>query len=296
MNHFYYFSEREDGLRPRTDDYISDQIWGGIRALIQSRISDGSFGATCPEMCPDGCGPIGSHESQFLDFLLAEVPSLDRTDLYTDFEGIWSINNLFDTIEFCWNCIGEPIKKSYHQYFQHYHLDFDIDAGREKFCEDINRIFRRNGLVYELTQQGGIQLLVPPVLHERLLSPQFRTGDSELDNMLEIAQSKFLNSDQAIRREALKELWDAWERLKTTMSGTDKKNQVKLLLDLTAGSHSPQLRKSLEKEAKELTSIGNRFQIRHSETNQERLVENTHIEYLFLRLFSLIRLILQECK
>ena len=295
MNSFYYFSEREEGLRPPTDDYIGDQIWGGIRALILARINDGAFGAKYPVMCPDGCGPIGSDENQFLDSLLAEVPNLDRTDLFRDFEGFWGGNDLFDTIEFCWNCIGEPVKGSYHSYFQHYHLNFDIDAGQEKFCEDINRIFRRNGLVYELSQQGRIQRLVSPVLHKKLLSPQFRTGDEELDNMLEIAQNKFLNSDQPIRYEALEALWDAWERLKTTGRGPDKKNQVKLLLDQAAGSDSPQFRESLEKEAKELTYIGNRFHIRHSETNQERLVDESHIDYLFHRLFALIQLILRRC-
>ena len=91
-------------------------------------------------------------------------------------------------------------------------MNYDIDAGQENFRDDINRIFRRNCLVYELSQEGRIQRLVPRVLHETLLSPQFLTGDSELDNLLETAQNKFLDFDQAIRREALKHLWDAWER------------------------------------------------------------------------------------
>ena len=295
MNSLIYFSEREEGLRPLTVDHMSDQVWRGILALIHSRMNDGSFGAKYPTMCPDGCGPIGTDEIQFLDSLLAEVPNLDRRILIRDFEGNWRKNDLFDTIEFCWNSIGEPTKGKYHSFFEHYHLNFDIDAGRKNFCEDINRIFRRNGLVYELSQEGRIQRLVPPVLHTTILSPQFQTGDSELDNLLETAQNKFLDSDQAIRHEALKDLWDAWERLKTIVSGSDKKNQIKLLLDQTAGSHSPQFRERLEKEAKELTSIGNRFHIRHSETNQERLVDNNHTDYLFLRLFALIQLILRRC-
>ena len=295
MDSFSYFSEREEGLRPPTVDYISDQIWGGIRALIHARINDGSFGAKYPTMCPDGYGPVGTDDSQFVDSLLAEVPNVEPEDLFRDFEGVWQQNDLFDTIEFCWNCIGEPTKGTYHSFFQHHHLTFDIDAGRENFREDINRIFRRNGLVYELSQEGRIQRLVPPVLHKSLLSPQFRTGDSELDNLLESAQNKFLDSDQAIHYEALKDLWDAWERLKTIVSGTHKRIQVEIILDQTAGSRSPQFRESLEKEAKELTSIGNRFHIRHSETDQERLVDNSHIDYLFLRLFALIQLIIRRC-
>ena len=293
MNSFIYFSEREDGLRLRTDHDISDKILRGILALIYARINDGSFGATYPAMCLDGLGPVGSEEEQFLDALLAEVPNLDKTNFATVFEKNWSKYDLFDTLEFCWNCIGEPVKTNYHSYFNHHHLTFNIEAGQEKFCEDVNRIFRRNGLVYELSQQGRIQRLVTPVLQKNLLSPQFQTGDAELDNMLEIAQNKFLNPNQAIRYEALGALWNAWERLKTTVSGRDKKRQVKLLLDQAAGS-TPLFRECLENEANELTKIGNRFHIRHSETNQVRLVDDSHIDYLFHRLFALIQLILRR--
>jgi hypothetical protein len=50
----------------------------------------------------------------------------------------------------------------------------------------------------------------------------------------------------------------------------------------------------LENEAGELTNIGNAFQIRHSETTQERLNSTEHIDYLFHRMYSLIHLILRS--
>ena len=209
-----YFSEIEEGKIPRTIEDFNDKTWAGVRALIHAHIKDGAFGAIYSDMCEDGCGPIGCAEDQFLDALQAELPRIEKSYIYRSSEGVWETMDILDTIQFCWRCIGQPIQVDYHKFFQHHHLRFDIEAGREKFCEDINRIFRRNGLVYELTMQGTIERLVTPVLREKLLSFQFKTGDTELDCMLETAQRKFLNPDNAIRREALEKLWDAWERLK----------------------------------------------------------------------------------
>lgn len=51
-----YFSEREQGERPRDSEVIGEGAWGGVQALLRSRVEDGSFGATYPETCDDGAG------------------------------------------------------------------------------------------------------------------------------------------------------------------------------------------------------------------------------------------------
>ena len=202
--------------------------------------------------------------------------------------------DILDLIEFCWRCIGKPERRSYHDYFRHHHLTYDIDAGRAEFAEAINRIFRRGGLAYELTADGRIERLAPPVLREALSSAVFRTGDRELDRLLETARRKFLDPDETVRRESLEALWDAWERLKTLGAGADKKALVHGLLDSVAGPSMARFRGALEREAKELTWIGNNLRIRHAETSQESLASSAHVDYLFHRLFALILLILRE--
>ena len=89
-------------------------------------------------------------------------------------------------------------------------------------------------------------------------------------------------------------LWDAWERLKTLDGQGDKKSQAKAMLDKTPGTSSPKFRDALKREAKDLTRIGNSLRIRHSETSQEMLTMSEHVDYLFYRLFSLIRLVLRS--
>ena len=288
-----YFSEREEGERPRDQEEIPDDAWGGIRALVRARIVDGSFGASYSETCPDGGGPTGTDENGFWLAMRGEIPALQQDMLHDWCEEMPRTLDILDMIEFCWRCIGKPVQGSYHSFFSHHHLRFDVETGRDDFREAINRIFRRNGLAYELAERGRIERLAPPLLREELASAQFRTGDSELDGMLEKARRKFLDPDEATRRDSLEALWDAWERLKTRVDGPNKKTQVASLLDGIAGSLSPEFRKALEREAKELTWIGNNLQIRHSETTQERLAKGEHVDYLFHRLLAFIQLALR---
>jgi hypothetical protein len=287
-----YFSDREQGERLRDVEDISPTVWGGIQALIRTRIDDGSFGAGYPGFCPDGRSPIGTDAGALWLAIQAEIPGLTERPWYGGTEERPTTMQILDLIEFCWRCVGKPEQGSYHGFFDHHHLSFDVDAGRAAFRTDVNRIFGRNGLAYELTDEGRIERLAPPVLRDDLAAAIFRTGDAELDRMLETARRKFLDPDEEIRREALEALWDAWERIKT-LGGPDKKAQTTALLYVTAAPSSPKFLEALVGEARELTALGNSLQIRHSETSQERLASAHHVDYLFHRLFSLIQLILR---
>ena len=199
-----------------------------------------------------------------------------------------------DMIEFCWSSIGKPIPSEYHTFGKHHHLRFDVVAGREQFRNDIETIFRRNGIAFTLTEEGQIERLVPLPYREAFVQSEFDTGDVELDRLMNTAQRKFVHPDPNLRKEALETLWDAWERLKTLDCSGNKVKSVTTMLDKVAGQHSPKLRDALEREARELTEIGNSLRIRHSETSQEQLESAEHIDYLFCRLFSLIRLALRS--
>lgn len=306
-----YYSEREDVEWSRDNTEICEAAWDAVRSLIVSRIADGSFGREYPEKCEDD-GIVGTDADVLQSAMMAEIPNLhggsprvisgdyELPDVTVPPPYPWQRGpedmprtpDILDMIEFCWHHISKPSQGRYHSFPDHYHLRFDVEEGQQKFCEDINRIFHHYSIAYKLTEGGRIKRLVPPVL-QKLATAHFHTGDSELDRMLETAYRKFLDSHGETRREALDSLWDAWERLKTLGEGQNKRSQVAALLDATAGSSAPKLREALEKEARELTWIGNNLQIRHSETNQERIAKDEHIDYLFYRLLSLIRLILR---
>ena len=292
-----YFSDRENGSRPRTEEEIKEAVWRGIRSLIQSRVEDGSFGQRFPEVCSDDSAIYGTNEGSFFDMVNAIVPAVVDPDFrevgLTRLcqESLPSTLGILDLIEFCFNHVAQPQQQHYHSFFRHWHLGFDQSAGREQFRTEINEIFARNGLAYELSEDGEIERLAPSELREELSQAVFNTGDTALDQLLETARRKYLSPDEAERRIALEKLWDAFERIKT-LEDADKRRGASLILDKAAPS-SPKLRQALERQVKEMTGLGNELMIRHHETNKEVIAASQQLDYLFGCMFSLVRLLLR---
>jgi hypothetical protein len=284
-----YFTDREYGARPPTLDVIDQRLWAGLYSLIQTGIGNGSFGLRFPEQCPDGNGPCGCDVQAFSRVLGAEVPWIE-----------WPLSPstvpdtpvILDLLEFCASTVGEPIQGSYHSYFGHHHLSWDRDAGLARFVTDINLLFRRNAVAYELTSTGQARRLLPQPIADALGWTMFQTGDAETDRLLEAARQRFLSPKPEDRQDALEKLWDAFERLKTLEPGANKRVQADALLDRVAVVGSG-FREALGREAAELTSIGNSFRIRHSETTQEALTSLDQVDYLFTRMFAFLRAILK---
>ena len=286
-----YFSDRERGLDEPTLLDLTPTAWSGIAAAMRTRVSDGSFGASFPETCYDGSVPCGTDEKSFWDAMAGEIPDLPEGESILFRPEPPSLLVVMDMIEFCWRSVGKPETHEYHSYLKHHHLTFDKENGKCEFRKTINRIFQRNRLAYELTADGQIERLLNTEVSE--IVHAYRTNDVQLNEMLETSHRKFVSPDDRKRRESLESLWDAWERLKT-IDGRDKKSGVSNLLDEAAASTESGFRSMLESEARELTNIGNTFQIRHSETNQERLYLSDHVDYLWYRMFALIYLILRQ--
>jgi hypothetical protein len=138
-------------------------------------------------------------------------------------------------------------------------------------------------MAYELVH-GEVARIAPTGLQEALAQAVFKTGDNDLDRLLETAREKFLNKSLDVRKEALEKLW--------VEPGKDKKTQANALLDKV--TTEPNLRARLETEAIELTEIGNKFMIRHTETTKTPITQSAHVDYLLHRMFSLIRLLLRS--
>lgn len=285
-----YFSDRERGPRPRVAEAISPKVWLALRQLIANHIQDNSFGYRFPEMCSDGAGPCGCNAHSFTTMLLAEVPDLnDENPLYSD--SIPDPVVILDILEFCARAVGKPIERGYHPFMQHYHLAFDRDAGLADFVAAVNLLLARNGIAFELSSEGQARRIAPPGLREELATAVFHTGDPVADALLEDARRRILSPHPNDRQDALEKLWDAFERIKTLEPGAGKPEQVRALLDRTASS--PKMRQYLENEARELTAIGNNLRIRHAETSQEQIQQSEHIDYLFHRMLSFLRLVLR---
>ncbi len=282
------FTERHGQGKPRVSETLDETTRDALLTLLAARINEEWFGLSFPDKCRDGYVYAGTdlatlHETM-KGYGLLWPGDIDKKNPPED-------GHIFDLLEFSYELIAEAKDPSYHSYMSHSHYSYDQDSGREKFAHDVNRLFERNGMAFELTH-GEVIRIAPAVLHESLAVTIFNTGDTVLDELLEVSRHKFLHRALDVRRESLEKLWDAWERLKTIEAGKDKKASAKVLLDKAAAE--PNFRSRLEQEARELTEIGNTFMIRHTETDKVPVVESAQVDYLFHRMFSIIRLLLKQ--
>ena len=283
-----YFTEREYGARPAISETIDERVWGALHALVDMRIGNGAFGFRFSEQCPDARGPCGCDQQAFGQFLQAEIPSIGwplRCDELPDTPVV------LDLLEFCAKAVGEPVLGSYHPYYGHHHLTWDRAAGLASFVADVNLLFQRNGIAFKLDKDGRAQRIIPQPVAQALGWQMFDTGETELDRLLEYARSRFLSPKLDDRRDATEKLWDAFERMKTLEPGSDKRAQADALLD-RAAAPGTKMRAALADEAKALTSIGNSLRIRHSEVTQEMIDLSEQLDWLFVRMFGFLRLLL----
>ncbi len=169
-----------------------------------------------------------------------------------------------------------------------------LTPGQAQFQQDIDLLFARSGIAFTLGDDLRVRRLEPPEAQSLVSDFRPRTGDQQLDDKLNDAMTRFLSRNPADRRDALEKLWDGFERLKTLELGGDKKKASAEQLLVRVASGSDPFRELLESEFMALTSIGNNFMIRHHEHGKHDLPGDSAVDYLFLRLASLIALVLRD--
>lgn len=283
---YQYYTDRQIGPRSPTYLKINEVVWDGIKTLVDRSITKGDFGNAFPERCSDSpstcCGTDGL---AFERSLKAEIPSWSGWNTLPD------IGMACDFLEFCHRHIALAQSFEYHGFLKHNHFRFDVAKGKQIFRNEVNLILQRNGMAFRMIDEGRMERLLADPTGEVVCRAVFRTSDDKLDELLYEARAKFLSPHLRIRKEALERAWDAWERLKT-VKDADKKQGTRALLDDC--SSEPNMREILETEARLLTDFGNRFHIRHSETNQTSITDEDHVDYVFQRIFAMLLLVLRK--
>lgn len=122
-----------------------------------------------------------------------------------------------------------------------------------------------------------------------LLSNKIATTDDQIFNELIDSAKNFYIEGK--KQEATEKVWDAFERLKTIIQPTNKKQSASKLIELL----SVEIKEPFfENEFKTLTNIGNNYMIRHSEVDKIALTDNPSKDYLFFRMLALIDLAIQK--
>jgi len=292
-----YFSDKENDPRPRPKETISPQACRAIETKIKNLIAQDAFAKEFPERCPDGSVIAGTDTNALNAAMVGDIPSLEWENPGAP---IFSCDTpeiplILDSIEYVFRHIAAPIPKDYHEFYKHQHyIEFDSRKAQSKFLEEINLLFARNNIAYKLKNDGKIRRVLPPQLDELIQNTtQTSSGEETLDQMITEACDKIRLPPSEAKQEALEKIWKAWERIKTIHSA-DKKRGIEQLLEQAAPEET--FRGRLQREAEELTEIGNAHGIRHSETDQKPLGKPEQFDYLFHRMLAMIYLLLQNIR
>ena len=294
-----YFSDIENGSKELSSEEISVDVWRAIVAIYDKFVSNCALASEFPDECLDGQVVCGCNKRQLEDALKGEVPELSLPvsgrGRYYDEDDLPNKYVILDFLQFLYKSIKDPTIINYHDYYKHDHYSFsDNGLYKDKFRELINTIFSRNGIVFFLDEDGQIKRSIPKSIAKIITDINFNTGDSSLDEMLETAYSKFILPRPESRVEGLEKVWDAFERLKTYYE-ENKRVSAKKLIDVVSENNSL-FSEKIACEFKELSEIGNNFQIRHFESEKSQLKSNLHIDYFFYRMSCLIHLCVESLK
>lgn len=276
------------------DDYGNKEIYDWCRRfsiLLEDRVQDmlknNLFSYDFPELCPDNNAPCGCDVERMKTVFFGET---GRN--YDEIIDNPTEKQLFKLIEFLYVHSSEPTKFRYHPFYNHTDIgEVSRPIGMKKFTNEINSLFHRLKVNFQLS--SGKVIIMGNEIFEKMIDPNiFNTGDELTDKLLKDSIKFFKETDRNNKSLALEKLWDGWERIKTL---EDNNKQIGIKKLLKNGIANEELRKYIENEAKNLTDIGNNFQIRHFEKDKISLNEED-LDYLYYRLFNLILRLLTGTK
>jgi hypothetical protein len=302
-----YFSDKENGVKDRISEEITLEIWNGIVSVFEEFKSKNCFSEKFSEFCHDNGRICGFNNKLFESRIKAEIPNIEIPILIKQEEIGYSFdvdkedlsdNKIdkyvtLDFAEFCYKNIKEALRDDFHDFFKHYHLNFnDSKTLQKSFKDKINQIFERNGIVFYINEDGQINRTISKTI-QPLINKIYNTNDARLNELVKLAQDKFVLPKVEDRIHALEKIWDAFERAKTYYIDKNKKESILELIQLVANGNT-EFEKLINEECTTLTKIGNDYQIRHFETDRIEITDNKHIDYLFYRIVSIIHLFLSE--
>ena len=302
-----YYTERHGMRRPVAKTYdISIEKYALLLHCCEKYYNNLAW--KYPEQCPDGHGCCGIDHEQFRMDLRYEIPTLYRDNadciaIPTVHYNIFSSNDeedeydqfaLLDLIEFFAANVRDVVVGSFHSYFGHHHLTCQNSRNVcAQFRDEINDIFRKTGLLYELNTDLQVERIVEnssltPAVESAIAAVKEAGARELLQEAILLHRSPY----PADIRDAVEKLWDAYERLKTYYTTMNKaKSAEKIVNDMAAGQ-APYVT-LFDTEFRALTKIGNDFRIRHHETDKVEITDVRYYDYFFNRCLSLIALAIQ---
>lgn len=286
MTSFEFYTDRSAG-DPTTvhGDRLQEQTFKALRGLVLRLVKSNNFAKSFPVPCHDNKGIVGTDEDGLWDSMRGFIPDLPgwMKEEWPEDDGV-----LFDVLEYAAKIVAKPSNDRFHEFFQHYELEFDERAGQASFRDEVNGLLRRGKTAYEMNEEFSIvrpgSLIVQEVASG--LAPD--SDDEKLNADLRRAVENYRSRDIDTRKGAIDTLWDVFERLKTLDIPGSKKASTQVLI----GTVPEVIQEIINAEMISLTGIGNSFHIRHHETDRSSVPEAAY-DYLFTRMGALLEILLR---
>lgn len=239
---------------------------------------------------------IAFDEKGFVTRIKIKIPSLFRDEYgrvcAPPYDDKYDQYALLDLIEYFAQNVKDISERWNSERYQNYQtIDFLNTSGIfENFQEAINEIFNESGLLYELTDEKIVERIVENSPLTTEIENSFVTvHEVGTRDLLKDAVSLYKTPNPTARQDSVEKIWDALERLKTYYTTLDKKHSTEKIVNDIAGGNKGFV-DLFNDEFKMLTSIGNKYRIRHHETDKIDITDAQYYDYLFNRCLSLIAL------
>ena len=282
-----YYSERHD-LRGAPVADVGAEFWEGFLRIYRHLLCEGFLIEEFGSLCGETHNRIDLGLDDGLSLRMRVEVGLEWTDQGRAAPPPSRV--ALDCVEFFARRVSMPSGYHWHQlpgwFSSHrdYVPPFDRAAGLHEYSDLVNSLFRVHSHPFQLVDDGVVRRGEPEfesVVNRRAV----QSGDADLDALAEQARTAYWSMNPDQRRLGVERAWDAFERLKTIID-PDKKRGIGILLDRAASS--PKMREALETECRELTRIGNEFQIRHREVGRAPVRDPDDVDYLFYRQYLLL--------
>ncbi|WP_071514934.1 hypothetical protein [Francisella sp. TX07-6608] len=119
---------------------------------------------------------------------------------------------------------------------------------------------------------------------------QHNINDRYCEELLKNAKTKF---DNHLKKDAINDLWDIFERLKTYVC-ENKKTSTKIIIEYISDYSNIEIN-DIDEKFKRLTEFGNKYNIRHYERNKIILNEEAYF-FVFYEMLNFLNLIIEALK
>ncbi|MCL2620745.1 MAG: hypothetical protein FWD97_07430 [Defluviitaleaceae bacterium] len=239
-----------------------------------------------PEGCPDWPSTCcGLDRDAFLMHMKFRIPNL--------FGGVIDQYALLDLVEYIAKNCRDFRNLDWHGFFGHHHIEhLETNEIFGQFQKEINDIFELTGLLFVLTDTESVER----VIDEGVLTPTTIEAieiftEKGVRELLNDALYHYKQPHPSSRKTACEKIWGAFERIKTYYTDRNKKLSGEEVVKKISDNRQ-EFVELFDAEFKVLTEMGNKFDVRHKETNTIEIVNPLHHDYFFNRCLSLIMLVI----